>query len=377
MKWAKWMTGLLLVGWVWTSNAEIVIESFSNNGTITFTEVTNAGWYRVEWASAPDGPWSGSWSTLDAIPAVGNGAVTAAVPMLYRVVAYDPPPEGMVLIPGGSFVMGNATNAFADDGGGDELPQHTVYVSGFYMDRHEVTKSLWDEVREWALTNGYTFSFAGEGKGPNHPVHTVTWHDAVKWCNARSEREGLPPVYYTNAAHDTVYRTGEIDLFINWVDWSADGYRLPTEAEWEKAARGGVADTRFPWTDFTNNISHAKANYQGYGATFSYDLSDGTHPNYTDDTPPYTAPVGEFTPNGYGLFDMAGNVAEWCWDRYSPSYYETSPSDDPRGPADDDNRVYRGGGWVSSAWESRCSARLSSNPAAPNYWIGFRTVRRQ
>jgi len=118
-----------------------------------------------------------------------------------------------------------------------ERPVHTVSVSAFYMDRTEVTKALWDEVYQWAIANGYSFDNQGSGKAANHPVHSVNWYDTVKWCNARSQKEGRTPAYYTSAAQTTVYRTGQMDVRNDWVKWSA-GYRLPTEAEWEKAGRG-------------------------------------------------------------------------------------------------------------------------------------------
>ena len=188
--------------------------------------------------------------------------------------------------------MGNATNVFpASEGYSDELPQHTVYVSAFYMDRYEVTKALWDEVKTWADTNGYAFENAGSGKATNHPVHTVNWYDVVKWCNARSEKEGLTPCYTTNGV---TYKTGNDNNVV--CNWSANGYRLPTEAEWEKAARGGVADTRFPWTDYTNKISHAKANYYGNSGSYSYDLSSGYHPTYSNGRLSLQQSSGELCP---------------------------------------------------------------------------------
>ena len=124
---------------------------------------------------------------------------------------YDPrPPAGMALIPAGSFMMGNSLNP--DEGWPDELPLHSVYVSAFYMDRYEVTKALWDEVYSWAITHGYSFDNAGLGKASTHPVQTVSWYDSVKWCNARSEKEGRTPAYYTSTAQTTVYRTGQVDV---------------------------------------------------------------------------------------------------------------------------------------------------------------------
>ena len=134
------------------------------------------------------------------------------------------PPSGMVLIPAGSFTMGNSMDP--NEGNSDELPLHTVYVSAFDMDRCEVSKALWNSVYTWATAHGYSFDDAGTGKFTNHPIHTVNWYDCVKWCNARSEQEGLVPAYYTNAAQTAVYRTGDNDLLTNYVKWSA-GYRLP------------------------------------------------------------------------------------------------------------------------------------------------------
>jgi len=244
-------------------------------------------------------------------------------------------PSGMVLIPAGSFSMGDSFS----EGSSDERPVHTVYVSAFYMDRCEVTKALWDEVYTWALSNGYGFDRAGSGKADNHPVHTVSWYDVVKWCNGRSQKEGRTPCYTVGGV---VYKTGQSAPACNW---SAPGYRLPTEAEWEKAARGGADGHRFPWSD-TDTIQHGRANY--YSSTsYSYDTSPtrGYHPAYNDGVYPYTSPVGSFSANGYGLYDMAGNVWEWCWDWYGSSYYGSSPGSDPRGPATGSYRVLRGGSW--------------------------------
>lgn len=303
------------------------------------------------------------------------------VPFRYRVVASvtNPvsSPPNMVLIPAGSFVMGNATNAFpASEGGSDELPQHTVNVSAFYMDVYEVTKALWDEVKAHNGGNGYSYQTTGFGKATNHPVHTVNWSDAVKWCNARSERDGLTPVYYTDAGFTSVYKTGVIEPFANW---PANGYRLPTESEWEKAARGGAAITRFPWTDYTNKISWAKANYLGNSSVYSYDLDGGGgayHPTFATGGFPYTNPVGSFAPNGYGLHDMAGNVMEWCWDWYDGSYYASSPPSDPRGPAGPlAERVLRGGAWIGNANDARVANRTRTPGELGDSFIGFRCAR--
>ena len=378
------IAGTLLVISATRGQTNLSVTAFGMNGVLTFHEVTNAAMYHVEWSTNLS---SASWSTsappgMADIPAVGTGtrSVTLGVGQVqshYRVVATvtnsaNGAPAGMVLIPSGSFTMGSA---FVDDGDADELPRNTVTVSEFYMDMHEVTKALWDEVRAWATNQGYAMTTGG-GIATNHPVNFVNWFDVVRWCNARSEREGLTPVYYTNAGFTAVYKTGLVAPFVNW---NANGYRLPTEAEWEKAARGGTEDTRFPWSDFTNKISWAKANYYGASNSYSYDLdgADGAyHPTFVTASFPYTSPVGSFAPNGYGLYDMAGNVWEWCWDWYQSNYYTNMPTSDPRGPAGPlSDRVRRGGSWNTFARAVRVAERARDAPSTQNNELGFRCVR--
>jgi formylglycine-generating enzyme required for sulfatase activity len=277
----------------------------------------------------------------------------------------------MTYIPAGTFRMGDT---FAE-GEADELPVHNVYVSGFHMDRYEVSKALWDSVYVWATNNSYTFETAGSARGTNHPAHTVDWYDVVKWCNARSEKEGLGPCYHLDDTFSVVYRSGAQDISNSWVNWSTNGYRLPTEAEWEKAARGGSSAHRFPWADDT--VTHERANYYS-SATYSYDISKtrGYHPAHYTNVPPSTSPVGSFTANGHGLYDVCGNLWEWCWDWHGATYYASSPETDPCGPTSGSDRVLRGGNWQVFAEHIRLTRRGKRDPAIGDPFMGFRCVRR-
>jgi len=275
-------------------------------------------------------------------------------------------PPGMVLIPAGAFTMGNTVAADTDIT--DAAPVSTT-LSAFYIAINEVTLSQWQAVYYWATSNGYSFSNPGAGKSANHPVHSVNWYDVVKWCNARSEMEGLTPVYYTNTAQTSIYVSGSETITNAMVKWNANGYRLPTEAEWEKAARGGLAGQRFPWG---NTITQNLANYTG-DTSHSYDLGpNGYNPLGNDGTVPYTTPVGTFAANGYGLHDMAGNVFEWCWDWYGTPY---AGGTDPRGPTSGSNRVGRGGGWLNLAGYCRAAYRSYITPAGGSSFVGFRPAR--
>jgi len=345
-----------------------VISSFSQNGELVCTNLAAGSVATVEWASSVTGPWTNNWAGLESVGVDSNGMIRVRVPLFYRVRGAAAPAR-MAFIPGGSFEMGDTFN----EGNSDERPTHTVYVSGFYMDKYEVTKALWDEVFQWATNHGYSFGTPGAGKADDYPVHSTTWHGMAKWCNARSEKEERIPAYYTDAAQTAVFRTGATDVQNDWVKWNV-GYRLPTEAEWEKAARGGLGGRRFPWGD---TISHSQANY--YGTTTDvYDVSptQGLHPAYADGEEPHTAPTGSFAANGYGLYDMTGNVWELCWDWYDSTYYSSSPASDPRGPATGTERLRRGGGWGvnSPAYNCRVSFRASWAPNIYNYRVGFRCV---
>jgi formylglycine-generating enzyme required for sulfatase activity len=191
-------------------------------------------------------------------------------------------------------------------------------------------------------------------------------------------------VYYTDGGFTQVFTNGDYGTTV-YPNWSASGYRLPTEAEWEKAARGGLSGHRYPWGD---TISWDQANY--YGAPYQgdptshtgylYDLAtaNGYDPTFATDPTPYTSPVGYFPPNGYGLNDMAGNVLQWCWDAYATAY---AGGTDPHGPVGPFvgallYRVPRGGYWSGDANGPRCASRISyfTVDDAQNA-VGFRCVR--
>ncbi len=314
-------TNLASTNWVFAIDA--APASYGSHTAVTVTNASTAGFFR-----------------LILVP-----AVTA---------------DGMALIPAGVFTMGDTL-----DGESDAVPI-SVTVSAFYMDTNLVSYSQWQSVYSWATSHGYGFVNAGAGKAANHPVQKVDWWDVVTWSNARSQQAGLTPIYYTDAGLTQVYKTGEVAPYVNW---AANGYRLPTEAEWEKAARGGLSGQRFPWG---NTISESQANYYGCTTCSSYDLGpEGYNATFDDGVFPYTSPVGSFAANGYGLYDMAGNVFEWCWDWYGAPYAGGS---DPRGPASGSYRVLRGGVWGSRALDARCADRNDVSPNVADVGVGFRCV---
>ncbi len=355
-----------------------VITSFSQNGVLSCSNLQAYSVATVEWASSLSGPWHTNWSGLDAVTADANGAIQVSVPMFYRVLgsgtnAIDTnTPPGMAIIPGGAFVMGNSS---LDSDINDAVPV-TVNVSSFYMDINLMSYGLWQSVYSWAtISGGYTFDNGGTVRqvmnSSNYPVIYVEWYDAVKWCNARSQQAGLTPVYYTDPSFTQVYKSGDVDGV--YANWSANGFRLPTEAEWEKAARGGLTGQRFP---LGNTISESQANYAGDNTDYTYDLGpNGYNTTFAaGNVQPYTSPAGATLPNGYGLYDMAGNCYSWCWDWYASAY---AGGTDPHG-ADSGSghgRIIRGGSWVDNANYDRCASRRDI-AAGFNYLnISFRCVR--
>jgi formylglycine-generating enzyme required for sulfatase activity len=330
----------------------------------SFNAVQEKGRTDASWVPLSMSMRLGGWT--EAIgPADGGAAVLTMTLGSFKRLTASSGTEvtGFVKIPGGTYQMGNLT------GDSDVLAAGTVSVtlSPYYIAVNDTTKSQWDAVRTWALTNGYMGLAVGAGKASNHPVQTVTWYDVVKWANAASEKEGLTPCYKVNGA---VFRTWTSDAVT--CDWSANGYRLPTEAEWEVAARGGLSGKRFPWGD---TISQTRANYVAIDA-YAYDTSGAVndiHPTYKTGEWPYTSPVGSFAANGFGLYDMAGNVYQWCWDWFGTPY---AGGVDPQGAATGSGRVLRGGPFNHGAFSARCANRSDHTPTGVmNNNIGFRLAR--
>jgi formylglycine-generating enzyme required for sulfatase activity len=242
----------------------------------------------------------------------------------------------MVVIPAGSFEMGGR------QGREQEQPVHRVWLDSFLMDRYEVTQAEYEKLGRSANP---PFSNSSHFRGPDLPVEQVTWPQAARFCNARSRCEGLQPCYNED--------TGTCDF-------DRDGYRLPTEAEWEYACRAGT-DTNY---SFGNN-----------------ERGLGDYAWFVDNSSKKTHPVGKKKPNPWGLYDMHGNVAEWCNDAYDKSYYAQNADKNPRGPADADKYVLRGGSWASPAEALRSSYRLGETPGFSDAClardaIGFRCVRK-
>jgi sulfatase modifying factor 1 len=317
-------------------------------------------------------PASTNWVAVsNAVPFTAVAVTNTGKAAFYRIFIKPPNPTGMTLIPGGTFTMGDTLDADTFVGSFDADPVQ-VTVSSFYMDLYLVASNQWRAVYNYGAAHGYGFANFGSGRDTNHPAQTLDWFDAVKWSNARSQQGGLTPCYYTDAALTKVYTNGESNPFVNW---SANGYRLPTEAEWEVAARGGLANQRFPWG---NTIDHSQANYYGFPVDLPYDNgASGNDPATSFGPPPYTTAGGYYPANGYGLFDMAGNLSEWCWDWYGTTINAAAYAGgtNPHGAGAGTLRVLRGGNYNVSARSARCAARGYDDPTAASGIIGFRCVR--
>ena len=259
-----------------------------------------------------------------------SAAVLASVAMAAPEIIDTAGGIQMVKVPAGSFTMG------CSRGGPDARLAHAVQLDSFWMDRAEITQAQFDRLQ---LPNPSHF------EGESLPAEQVTWPQAAAFCNARSRAEKLEPCY--NEDNGTC-------------DFSRNGYRLPTEAEWEYAARaGGTAD--YPWGGDVRQL----ANH----AWFAVNAQRKTHP------------VAQKKANTWGLYDLLGNVAEWCNDMYAADAYAQGPATNPRGPASGKLYVLRGGAWNTSAEGLRVFMRTAENPGFSDAClhrdaIGFRCVRK-
>jgi formylglycine-generating enzyme required for sulfatase activity len=246
--------------------------------------------------------------------------------------------SGMVLIKGGTFIMGSPASEPERQ---DDEGQHRVQVGDFFLAATEVTQSQYKSLMGKNPSNN---------QGNNLPVENVTWIDAVNYCNALSRKEGLTPAYTV-----ANLQIEPPQIKVTW-NASANGYRLPTEAEWEYACRAG---TTGPFNT-GGNITEKEANmYNNYGYNNrGYSITGGYAGR--------TLPVKSFRPNAFGLYDMHGNVAEWCWDWYGPY---------PAGSAIGTYRVNRGGGWNDMPKHVRSAYRAAYPPDDYIYSIGFRVAR--
>jgi formylglycine-generating enzyme required for sulfatase activity len=259
----------------------------------------------------------------------GNGATLQPGAAATSAIVKTKSGVEMILIPAGSFEMGSRR------GRADEQPVHTVKLDAFLMDRYEVTQEQFAQLK---------FADPSHFKNPKNPVEQISWSQAALFCNARSKAEGLEPCYNEESGD---------------CNFGASGYRLPTEAEWEYAGRAGSASDYFCGAD---------PRQLGDYAWFKENSGRKTHP------------AGQRQPNPWGLYDMSGNVAEWCNDVYAKGCYQNSPADNPRGPEDGSKYVLRGGAWDSSAEALRSCARAGEDPGFQDACfardaIGFRCVK--
>lgn len=256
-------------------------------------------------------------------------------------------PAEMVLVPAGTITMG-------DTRGGNhsaELPTHMVTLSSFYMGKYEVTQGEYQAIMGSNPVHE-------NGVGANYPVSNVSWYSAVKYCNLRSMNEGLNPVYSICGSTDPSFWGEAPDWTTNaaWdaaiCNWTANGYRLPTEAEWEYAARGGTntPDYLYSGSDDINAVAW-----------------------YTDNSSTTSHIVGTKAANNFGIYDMSGNEFEWCWDWYGS--YNSDSVNNPTGASSGFSRLTRGGVWSWYDYWCRVSSRLGNDPSYANGGDGFRLCR--
>jgi formylglycine-generating enzyme required for sulfatase activity len=292
-------------------------------------------------------PLALGWAaTPAAVPTPASSPAPAAVPAATRLVE-------MAAIPGGAFTMGSY------DRYENEQPAHTVIVSPFLMAKTETTQLQYQTV-----TGRNPSAFRQGSLAMLHPVENVCWYDAVLYCNLLSQRENLVPCYYADESFTVIWAGQGREV---WWNRTASGYRLPTEAEWEYAARGGSReDILFPGDADAGTVAW-------YVANSGNDTEDGLSPDWMEAQQNWTHRVGTRQANAYGLFDMAGNVREWCWDWLGR--FVNRKATDPAGAAYGNTRVLRGGSCASGPADITVSARSQAQPGVRSPLFGFRVCR--
>jgi len=349
------LIGLIADGSSTQSTTELSLKFDNEIEGLTASDITLSGVSGVS-----KGTLSGSNPYTLPISVSSGGTLNVAVTKSGYAINGSPKTVGiyyyyvlvieMVQIPGGSFQMGS------NSGSDNEKPVHTVTLSSFYMGKYEVTQEQWMAVMGNNPSNFKDSPTSGEVQG-RRPVEQVSWYDALIFCNKLSLMEGLSPAYRISGSTDPAV-WGNVPTSSNST-WNAvevvagsNGYRLPTEAQWEYAARGGSGSP--------GNYTYSGSNTVGDVAWYDGNSSSKTHE------------VGKKAPNGLGLYDMSGNVYEWCWEWYGS--YSSSAQTDPRGADSGSHRVPRGGCWYHPAGNTRSTYRYGDYPNGLKT-IGFRLVR--
>ncbi|WP_461255147.1 formylglycine-generating enzyme family protein [Treponema sp. R80B11-R83G3] len=321
----------------WSPNHAVFEAATTYTATITLTARTG---YTLQEVTANFFTVAGARATN----AANSGVVTA----IFQTAGMRKIGIEMIRIPGGTFQMGEELA-----GTEDVTPVHAVTLSAFSMSKYLVTQEQYEAVM--GMNPSYFSSNPASGEAQRkRPVESVTWYDAVEFCNKLSAVEELQTVYtITNRKPSAGYPITDANVT---ADFSKNGYRLPTEAQWEYAAKGGNPNA---------------AGWKGY--TYSGSNNVGDVAWYYDNSGGRTHEVGKKAPNSLGLYDMSGNVYEWCWDWYGD--YSSGAQTDPTGVSSGDSRVIRGGGWGRSAEDVRSSCRTYNSLGGRSYFLGFRLVR--